>query len=295
MFYNAINFLGVGLENWDVSQVTSMTGTFWDATNFDGSISGWDISSVITMQHFLNGAMSFRGCLGYSNLNPNLCEMSWAFFNCPRIDYECLSNWDLSGTRVYDAVDKSVIENCPESGEFSAGLHKWIGQNDDVENYSSRIEDCMKRKFYMNWGFSKDSTSLYFIDEHSESIAEWRNLCPELNEPTSSSDNMIVVIGSVVGGIFALMILIACYMMTKRMTKKMGKKKESRIQNLEHELEVRTNALRYVTCLSIYIYCPLTPYTLQNKREGTTINESGVAFGLERCFVGRETRTRCIW
>ena len=153
----------------------------------------------------------------------------------------------------------------------------------------------MKRKFYMNWGFSKDSTLLYFIDEHSESIAEWRNLCPELNEPTSSSDNMIVVIGSVVGGIFALMILIACYMMTKRMTKKMGKKKESRIQNLEHELEVRTNALRYVTCLSIYIYCSLTPYTLQNKREGTTIDESGVAFGLERCFVGRETRTRCIW
>ena len=75
-----------------------MTGTFKKARNFNGDIAYWDISSVSRMQSFMEGATSFSRCLEYSGFDEDLCDMSNAFFNCQRINYECLARWDISGT-----------------------------------------------------------------------------------------------------------------------------------------------------------------------------------------------------
>ena len=75
-----------------------MTGTFKMAINFNGDIGLWDISSVSMMESFMEGATSFSRCLSYSTFDEDLCDMSRAFFNCPRINYECLAGWDISGT-----------------------------------------------------------------------------------------------------------------------------------------------------------------------------------------------------
>jgi len=40
------------LGEWDVSNVTSMWGTFWGASTFNQDISGWNISNVTTYNNF---------------------------------------------------------------------------------------------------------------------------------------------------------------------------------------------------------------------------------------------------
>jgi surface protein len=37
-------------SHWDTSQVTSMRWTFWRASNFNGSVNGWNVSNVTNMQ-----------------------------------------------------------------------------------------------------------------------------------------------------------------------------------------------------------------------------------------------------
>ena len=53
-----------------------MTGTFKMATNFNGDIGLWDISSVSMMESFMEGATSFSRCLSYSTFDEDLCDMS---------------------------------------------------------------------------------------------------------------------------------------------------------------------------------------------------------------------------
>jgi surface protein len=61
MFKLASAFTGVnGLNNWDVSLVTSMDRMFFGCTSFNGDISDWDVSAVSTMEEMFSGCTSFN-------------------------------------------------------------------------------------------------------------------------------------------------------------------------------------------------------------------------------------------
>lgn len=45
MFYNATEFKG-DISKWDVSSASDMAGMFYNATAFNGDISKWDVSSA---------------------------------------------------------------------------------------------------------------------------------------------------------------------------------------------------------------------------------------------------------
>mgnify|MGYP002517154070 CR=1 FL=1 len=48
------------LNNWDVSNVTNMIGTFYDAAKFNKPLNKWNVSNVISMDMMFNGATSFN-------------------------------------------------------------------------------------------------------------------------------------------------------------------------------------------------------------------------------------------
>lgn len=59
-FWGAYNMVGAFSDAPDLSEVTSLYGTFWGATAFNGDIGDWDTSHVTTMQETFHNAASFN-------------------------------------------------------------------------------------------------------------------------------------------------------------------------------------------------------------------------------------------
>ena len=51
------------IEEWNVSQVTSMEGLFQDCTDFNENIGSWNTSNVTNMSHMFGKAMHFTEIL----------------------------------------------------------------------------------------------------------------------------------------------------------------------------------------------------------------------------------------
>jgi surface protein len=56
---NSINFNG-HIELWDVSNVTDMTGMFYEAESFNQPIGDWDVSNVTAMSFMFYGTYEFN-------------------------------------------------------------------------------------------------------------------------------------------------------------------------------------------------------------------------------------------
>ena len=63
MFWNASAFNG-NVSGWNVSRVTDMAGMFEDASAFNGDLSGWNVSRVTDMANMFQGATLFKQNLG---------------------------------------------------------------------------------------------------------------------------------------------------------------------------------------------------------------------------------------
>ena len=59
MFNYATSYEGVGVETWDTSKAKSMQDMFWEATKFNGNVSGWNTNKVTNMKWMFDKAKSF--------------------------------------------------------------------------------------------------------------------------------------------------------------------------------------------------------------------------------------------
>ena len=92
MFFQAGNFDG-DLSGWDVSNVENMVATFF-GTPFTGDISGWDVSSVTTMQSMFHNTASFDRDLSSWNTS-SVTDMSFMFDNADSFNQD-LSSWNTA-------------------------------------------------------------------------------------------------------------------------------------------------------------------------------------------------------
>jgi len=69
-FENATNF-NADLDQWDISNVSTLDSTFKSASSFNGNISTWDTSNVTNMDDVFYGASAFNSDIG-----------SWDMSNC---------------------------------------------------------------------------------------------------------------------------------------------------------------------------------------------------------------------
>ena len=123
-FSEAHNFTGRGLENWDVSAVTSGTKRiFWQCTSFDGTtIENWDVSNWTDLDTTFynctafnpdtsnwrftsvqNTYLTFAGCRNFQGIgmenwqwSPNLTRLRDTFSGCRSLTNNDLSGWDVS-------------------------------------------------------------------------------------------------------------------------------------------------------------------------------------------------------
>ena len=93
MFYDATSFDG-NLSGWDVSKVTDMTEMFYGATSFDGNLSSWDVSQVTGMGGMFEEATSFNQPLNDWNVS-QVTGMFGMFYNAAAFN-QPLSSWNVS-------------------------------------------------------------------------------------------------------------------------------------------------------------------------------------------------------
>lgn len=150
------------VSTWDVSNVTSMSGLFYNRANFNSDLSLWDVSRVINMDKMFMGATSFDGrglarwkdrvsgvtsfysfaAFAY-NFNPDLSEwdvsgaanMSTMFWNARAFDSN-LSKWDVSNV----VNMRSMFEGA--SSFSGAGLSEWRDSVRQVLTMNSMFADA---------------------------------------------------------------------------------------------------------------------------------------------------------
>ena len=96
MFSGATDFNG-NISGWDVSQVTDMSKMFSGATDFNGNISGWDVSQVTDMSHMFADATSFNGNISGWDVS-KVTHMNRMFQSASSFNQD-ISSWDVSSVQ----------------------------------------------------------------------------------------------------------------------------------------------------------------------------------------------------
>ena len=75
----------IGLENWDVSEVTNMNGMFIGCTRFNSDLSKWDVSNVKSMICMFRGCQTFNSDLSKWNVS-KVTNMGGMFNECESLE-----------------------------------------------------------------------------------------------------------------------------------------------------------------------------------------------------------------
>ena len=114
MFADATSFNGT-LSGWDVSSVTVIYNMFEGATSFNQDISGWNVSSVTDMDDMFKGATSFNGTLSGWDVS-GVTDMDEMFKGATSFN-GTLSGWDVSSvTVIYSMFEGATSFNQDISG-----------------------------------------------------------------------------------------------------------------------------------------------------------------------------------
>lgn len=136
-FYQAVNFQGNGnLSTWDVSNVTGMLTIFRNVDNFQGDVSNWVTSSVTNLeQAFVN----LGGFPSVQSFNQDIS--GWDVSSVTNFEFAFLSNFtfdqDLSGWVTSSATSmRRIFYN---ASSFNSNLSAW-----DLSNVGN-VEDMFFR------------------------------------------------------------------------------------------------------------------------------------------------------
>ena len=128
MFDSCRNFTGKEVENWDVSKVTNMGLMFVDCEKFNANLSKWDIRSVEKTAFMFQNCKNFTG-KGLERWNTkNIENMMGMFKGCEKF------NIDLSFWKTYNVTKMMyVFQNCRNF--TGKGLETWNLDNVKVMGY----------------------------------------------------------------------------------------------------------------------------------------------------------------
>ncbi len=93
LFYNNTTF-NQDISDWDVSKVTNMASMFYGATAFNQHIATWDVSNVTSMAYMFYKAEKFNGLPGFWDVS-SVTNMSSMFHGAEEFNRD-LSDWDVS-------------------------------------------------------------------------------------------------------------------------------------------------------------------------------------------------------
>lgn len=127
------------INNWDVSQVTDMSGLFANKTNFNEDIGNWDVSHVTDMSRMFSNATNFNKFIGNWNVS-EVGDMSEMFANAT-----LFNNGNTSPTQLSDPLRWNVA-NVSDMTAMFAGARSF---NSPLE--FSNIEPSIPMSFMFDF------------------------------------------------------------------------------------------------------------------------------------------------
>ena len=157
MFLNCKSFTGEGLNLWDTSSVTDMSAMFSGATQFNGDVSKWDVSSVKRVSSLVNVGKPNKEMRGMfqdaTSFNRNIgswrfgiiTSMTNLFKNAHKFVGKGLGEWDVSN--VQDMVGMFSY-----AYEFNGDISSWnVAQVTDFSNFMSYARKFQHKLCGRNW------------------------------------------------------------------------------------------------------------------------------------------------
>ena len=109
--FERTRFKYIDISDWDVSNVTDMSGTFFDCSELKsvGDLSSWNVSKVTDMKCMFSYCNTLVSVGNISKWNvSNVTNMYSMFYDCK------LFNQDLSGWNVSNVtIPYGIFDNCP--------------------------------------------------------------------------------------------------------------------------------------------------------------------------------------
>ena len=136
MFNYATSYEGVGVETWDTSNAESMQDMFWEATKFNGKVSGWNTNNVGNMKWMFDKAKSFaQDVSGWTKHDGN-SQCQWDFGSNLNPNFSCTGGVGADTSLMFlDAEAFLASYNCgvngppkactPNGNEVSAGFAEY--------------------------------------------------------------------------------------------------------------------------------------------------------------------------
>ncbi|PPE06373.1 BspA family leucine-rich repeat surface protein [Mesoplasma corruscae] len=145
-FFNNNSFSIIeGIENWDTSKVTNMSGMFAGALTFNQNLNNWDTSKVENMLNIFNNATNFNGDISNWDISQvnNATQM---FLNAKNFNQD-ISNWNTSSL-------KNMFRMFEGASSFNQNLNNWDTSN--VNNMSRIFNNASSfNGDISNWDTSK--------------------------------------------------------------------------------------------------------------------------------------------
>jgi surface protein len=117
MFGNCASFIGNStINNWDISNVTNLEGTFLSTTLFNQPLDNWNTSNVTNMQGTFLAAKAFNQPLSSWN-TLNVTTMGSMFLNATSFN-QPIGNWDTSNNTDFQFMFSYA-------NQFNQPLNNW--------------------------------------------------------------------------------------------------------------------------------------------------------------------------
>ena len=110
--FEKTKFEYIDISDWDVSNVTDISGMFYDCASFNQDISCWNVSSVTGMASVFCRCRSLNQDLSKWDVS-NVNDMSYMFYGCESFNKD-ISSWDVSKV----GYNKLMFTNCPIKEEY---------------------------------------------------------------------------------------------------------------------------------------------------------------------------------
>ena len=124
----------IGLENWDVSEVTNMNGMFIGCTRFNSDLSKWDVSNVKDMRSMFSDCRNFNSDLSNWDVS-NVEDMGFMFRSCDNFNSD-LSKWNVSKVENM----RFMFWSCDNFNSDGKSLNNWDVSN--VKDMGCMFQDC---------------------------------------------------------------------------------------------------------------------------------------------------------